>query len=181
MGGELRVAVVGDAVGGGGRLRAVGEQGEPLGPVEVVAELAAEVRRREAERHPRWVWAATDERAADQAFNINNGDLFRWKEMWPKIAAYFELEAAPPLPMSLAATMADKEPLWRQMVVEHGLADHSYAEVSSWAFADGVFSWDYDLIADGSKARRLGFHDFVETEAMFRDRFDELRKRRVIP
>ncbi|UUZ92685.1 hypothetical protein LJK87_46560 [Paenibacillus sp. P25] len=42
------------------------------------------------------VWAATDERCANQAFNINNGDLFRWSEMWPKIARYFELETAPP-------------------------------------------------------------------------------------
>jgi nucleoside-diphosphate-sugar epimerase len=127
------------------------------------------------------VWAATEPRAANGAFNINNGDLFRWSEMWPKIAAYFELETAPPLPMSLAEAMADKEPLWREMVAEHGLAETPYADVSSWAFADGVFSWDYDLIADGSKARRLGFHDFVETEAMFRERFDDLRRRRVIP
>ena len=29
------------------------------------------------------VWAATDPRAANQAYNINNGDMFRWEEMWP--------------------------------------------------------------------------------------------------
>ena len=33
------------------------------------------------------VWAATNPECANQAFNINNGDLFRWQEMWPKIAA----------------------------------------------------------------------------------------------
>ncbi len=126
------------------------------------------------------VWAATGERAANQAFNIANGDLFRWDEMWPKIAAYFDLEVAPPLPMSLAETMADKEDLWHRLASEHGL-QHSYAEVSSWAFADAVLSWDYDLIADSSKARRLGFHDFVETSSMFAQRFDELRHRKVIP
>ena len=58
------------------------------------------------------VWAATDERCANQAFNINNGDLFRWNDMWPKIARFFELEVAPPLPMSLDVVMADKQPLW---------------------------------------------------------------------
>jgi nucleoside-diphosphate-sugar epimerase len=42
------------------------------------------------------VWAATEQRCANQAFNINNGDLFRWNEMWPKIARFFELEVAPP-------------------------------------------------------------------------------------
>jgi nucleoside-diphosphate-sugar epimerase len=127
------------------------------------------------------VWAATEPRAANQAFNINNGDMFRWSEMWPKIAAYFDLDTAPPLPMSLTEAMADKQPLWEQMVRRHGLASNPYSAVSSWAFGDAVFSWDYDLIADGSKARRYGFHRYVESEAMFMRQFDELRARRIIP
>jgi nucleoside-diphosphate-sugar epimerase len=127
------------------------------------------------------VWAATDERAANQAFNINNGDLYRWSEMWPKIARHFDLEVAPALPMSLEVVMADKEPVWEAMVGKHGLAPHAYSQVSSWRFGDAVFSWDYDVIADGSKARRLGFHDYVQNEKMFTAVFDDLRRRRVIP
>ncbi|MBB6693305.1 SDR family oxidoreductase [Cohnella xylanilytica] len=127
------------------------------------------------------VWAATDERCANQAFNIANGDLFRWNEMWPKIARYFELETAPPLPMPLEVVMADKEELWNRMTEKYGLAGHFYKEVSSWAFGDFVFSWDYDFFADGSKARRFGFHEYVDTEAMFMGIFDEFRRRKVIP
>ncbi|TDD43974.1 SDR family oxidoreductase [Saccharopolyspora elongata] len=127
------------------------------------------------------VWAAISERAENQAFNINNGDLFRWRELWPKIAAHFGLEVADPLPMSLSDVMADKAGLWQQMVAEHGLEPHAYQEVSSWGFGDFVFSWDYDMFADGSKARRFGFHEFVDTEAMFLEIFDDLRARRVIP
>ncbi|MFC4099687.1 SDR family oxidoreductase [Paenibacillus xanthanilyticus] len=127
------------------------------------------------------VWAATDERCANQAFNIANGDLFRWDEMWPKIARFFELETAPPLPMSLATVMADKEPLWDHMVEKHGLAANRYKDVSSWAFGDFAFSWDYDFFADGSKARRFGFHEFIDTEAMFLDIFTEMRRLRLIP
>ncbi|GAA4014779.1 SDR family oxidoreductase [Allokutzneria multivorans] len=127
------------------------------------------------------VWAATDPRCANQAYNINNGDLFRWSELWPKIAAFFDMEVAPPLPMSLSVVMADKEPLWEAMIAEHGLAPHSYSSVSSWAFGDFVFSWDYDMFADGSKARRAGFHEFVDTERMFCDIFTDLRARKVIP
>lgn len=127
------------------------------------------------------VWAATDLRCANQAFNISNGDLFRWNDLWPKLARWFELETAPPLPMSLATVMADKEPLWNAMVEKYGLAPNAYRDVSSWGFGDFVFSWDYDMFADGSKARRFGFHEFVDTEAMFYEIFEELRQRRVIP
>lgn len=127
------------------------------------------------------VWAATHERCANQAFNINNGDLFRWNEMWPKIARFFELEVAPPLPMSLDVVMADKEPLWNAMVEKHGLERNAYKDVSSWRFGDFVFSWNYDMFADGSKARRFGFHEYVDTEAMFLNIFADFRRRRVIP
>lgn len=126
------------------------------------------------------IWAATNASSANQAFNITNGDLFRWSEMWPKIAEFFDLAVASPLPMALATIMDDKETLWNTIVVDHGLA-HSYQEVSSWGFADSVFSWNYDFFADGSKARRHGFHEHVDTEAMFMDVFADLRARKVIP
>jgi nucleoside-diphosphate-sugar epimerase len=127
------------------------------------------------------VWAATDPAAANQAYNINNGDLFRWDEMWPRLAEYFDLPVAPGLPISLATVMADKEPVWNEIVAEHGLRPTSYRDVSSWAFGDAVFSWDYDLIADGSKARRHGFHHYVDTAGMFTSIFDDMRARGIIP
>lgn len=67
------------------------------------------------------------------------------------------------------------------MIKRHGLRPVPYSAVSSWAFADGVFGWDYDFFADGSKARRAGFHDYVETEGMFMNLFAELQRRRLIP
>ncbi|WP_370182531.1 SDR family oxidoreductase [Rhodococcus wratislaviensis] len=127
------------------------------------------------------VWAATTPECANQAFNINNGDLFRWDEMLPKIADFFELDVAPPLPMSMDVVMADKAPVWDRLVARHGLEPTPYSDVSSWAFGDFVFGWDYDVIADGSKARRLGFHRHVETERMFLDIFRDLRARKIIP
>jgi nucleoside-diphosphate-sugar epimerase len=127
------------------------------------------------------VWAATDPAAANQAYNINNGDLFRWEDMWPRLAAYFDLPVAPGLPMSLATVMAAKEPAWNEITARHGLQPTPYRDVSSWAFGDAVFSWDYDLIADGSKARRHGFHHYVDTAEMFTRIFDDMRARKIIP
>lgn len=127
------------------------------------------------------VWAATNEQSANQAFNIANGDLFRWSEMWPKLARFFDLEVAPPLPMSLDIIMSDKETLWNAMGEKYGLEKHAYKDVSSWNFSDFVFGWDYDVFADGSKARRAGFHEYVDTEAMFISIFEDLRRRKIIP
>tara|TARA_R110002050_G_scaffold9680_14_gene34223 strand:+ start:1230 stop:2285 length:1056 start_codon:yes stop_codon:yes gene_type:complete len=126
------------------------------------------------------VWAATSENCRNQAFNINNGDLFRWEELWPKIAKHFNLEVAPPLDMTLDIVMGDKEELWSEMTKKYNLS-YNYEEISSWKFGDAVFSWDYDFIADGSKARRFGFHEYVETETMFFEIFDNFRTQKIIP
>lgn len=127
------------------------------------------------------VWAATDPAGANQAFNITNGDLFRWNRLWPTLAEIFEVPVAAPLPMSLVEVMADKEPVWEAVKARHGLADVPFSAVSSWGFGDGVFSWDHDFLSDGSKARRAGFHDHVETEQMFRGLVRRLREEKVIP
>jgi hypothetical protein len=46
---------------------------------------------------------------------------------------------------------------------------------------DFVFSWDYDLFADGSKARRFGFHEYVDPEQMFLKIFQDFKDERIIP
>jgi hypothetical protein len=91
------------------------------------------------------------------------------------------MECAPPLQLSLQTVMADKEQLWISMQEKFGLAKHGYQEVSSWAFGDAVFGWDYDFFGSGTKARKLGFHEFVDTEQMFFELFDELKANKVIP
>lgn len=127
------------------------------------------------------VFIATNPQCGNQAFNINNGDLFRWSELWPRIAQYFGLDVAPPLPMSLNVIMADKAKLWEQMVEKHGLAPTPYSDVSAWGFGDFVFGWDYDFFADGTKLRRAGFHEYIDTEEMFLRVFDDLKARKIIP
>jgi len=40
-------------------------------------------------------WAAAEPRAANQAFNIVNGDTFHWRDMWEVVEAGLGVEAAP--------------------------------------------------------------------------------------
>src|SRR5664279_295962 len=39
-------------------------------------------------------WASTTSAARDQTFNIVNGDIFRWRWMWQRIATWFALQPA---------------------------------------------------------------------------------------
>ncbi|WP_316797725.1 hypothetical protein [Pedobacter frigidisoli] len=126
------------------------------------------------------VWAATEIQCANQAFNISNADLFRWNELWPKIAAYFGLQVAPPFHKSLQTVMADKELLWTEMSKKYSLKS-TYGTLSSWPFGDAVFSWDYDFFADGTKARRFGFQEFIDTEKIFYSLFDGMKANKIIP
>ena len=127
------------------------------------------------------IWAATEPRCGNEVFNVTNGDYFRWENLWPRIAACFGLEPAPPLPIPLAEMMADKGPVWDRLVEAHGLRPHPYEQVVSWGFGEFVFRIGYDVISDTTKSRLFGFHEVADTEAMFARMFQELRALRYIP
>ena len=127
-------------------------------------------------------WAATEPRAAGEAFNITNGDLIRWENLWPAFAHAFGMDWAPPQTLRLTEVMADKGPLWDRLVRDHGLKPIPFDKiVGSWAFADGTFRLGYDVISDTGKARRHGFQEAEDSEAMFLRLFDRFRQERIIP
>src|ERR1700676_3021731 len=126
-------------------------------------------------------WMATDPQCANQAFNVTNGDLIRWQNVWPKFANFFGMELAPPRHINLARSMADKGPIWNGIVEKNGLQKYRFEEIAAWGYPDGVFASDYDIISDTSKARRFGFHDLVDTEEMFLRMFTDFRRDQIIP
>lgn len=127
------------------------------------------------------LWMASDPRAADQAYNITNGDIFRWQDMWPVIADYFDLQMAPPQQLDLVEMMADKGPLWQKLTADHGLRDIPYERLVDWSYGNFVFTPDFDVISSTTKARLAGFNEAADSAAMFIRYFDELRKRKLIP
>ncbi len=127
------------------------------------------------------LWMSTDKGAANQAFNITNGDTFRWENMWPHIADYFDMDLAPAQKIDLPLMMADKAGLWGELVQEHELQDIPWDQLVGWNYGAFVFTPEFDIISSTTKARRFGFHDVVDSREMFLRQFDELREARVIP
>ena len=127
------------------------------------------------------LWASTTPGAANQAFNMVNGDFFRWEHLWPKFANYFGMELGPVQHIDLAVMMADKEALWNSIVRKHKLQKTAFAETAHWAYANYAFAPTYDIMLDNTKARKYGFQEFVDSEEMFIRIFDNLRRQRFIP
>ena len=55
---------------------------------------------------------ATAPTGRNQAFNVANGDVVRWRDLWPKLAAYFDFPAGGVRPFKMAEWVRDKQPVW---------------------------------------------------------------------
>lgn len=126
-------------------------------------------------------WAATDERAQNRIYNVGNGDYFRWEHLWPRIAAFFDMEVGPPFPVRLSERMPQQAAVWDRIVQREGLTPYAYDDLVSWGYGDGRFNREWETLNDTSRIRRDGFVEFVDSEAMFMRIFEDLRSRRVIP
>ena len=126
-----------------------------------------------------WIGTAPD--AADQAFNVTNGDFIRWANVWPLIAETMGLPRGRVRTLTLADWMADKEPLWDAMVARHDLRPHKLAELADFRHADFVFHPHWDIMSSTTKLRQAGFHDVVDTEAMLIRLIQAYRADRLIP
>jgi nucleoside-diphosphate-sugar epimerase len=127
------------------------------------------------------LWMATEKSAANEAFNITNGDIFRWRDLWPDVARYFGMELAPPQKIDLPVMMADKAGLWADLTRRHGLRETPYAQLVNWNFGSHVFTPPHDIILSTTKIRQRGFAEIQDTTEMFIRQFDELRDQKIIP
>lgn len=127
------------------------------------------------------VWAGTTPACANQSFNIVNGDLFRWRHLWERLADYFELPLADVQTVSLSRLMSDKGEVWKAIVERNGLRPLQLGEVANWSYADMTFSQAWDHISSPTKSRTFGFPAFADTEAMFITHLERYRCERVLP
>ncbi|WP_421556592.1 SDR family oxidoreductase [Pseudomonas kitaguniensis] len=129
------------------------------------------------------LWAATTPAAANQAFNITNGDVFRWQWMWGQIAGYFGLTPAdfPASVTPLEQQMADDQNTWRQIAEQHGLAEIDISRLASPWHTDADLGRPIEVVTDMSKSRKMGFTAYQASDQAFFDVFDQLRAQRLIP
>jgi nucleoside-diphosphate-sugar epimerase len=125
------------------------------------------------------VWAALEPTEDNQVYNVTNGDLIRWSNVWSRIADYFGLSTADPLEVDLPLFMRDKAALWGQLAARHDLRV-SFDDLLDWRHAL-VMRQSVEVHSSTVKIRQAGFSECLDSEDRLFELFDEMQARRYIP
>jgi nucleoside-diphosphate-sugar epimerase len=115
-------------------------------------------------------FAGTSSAARGETFNVVNGDVLCWHDVWASIARHFEMPFGEPRPLRLAEEMPKHEAVWSRIVEKSGLLPGTLGQLvnSSWQYADRVFAYGIatpnDTVMSPIKLRQHGFHACQDTE-----------------
>jgi nucleoside-diphosphate-sugar epimerase len=133
------------------------------------------------------VWAAQSPQAANEAFNITNGDVFEWRNVWPAMARILGVETGPDTPTSVAAYLKENADLWDRIATKYGLRSRSLRELvgqgdqhADFAFAYGAPEGPRAFVST-VKLRQAGFTKTADTEDAFRKALQSLLDRKLLP
>ncbi len=134
-------------------------------------------------------WAGTTPACGNEIYNICNGDVFTFENLWPTVAECFGMELGPPKPVSLAESLPRREAEWAAVVDKHGLkaprSIHDFvgesAELADFSMAYGADETPPPVVMSTIKARQHGFHDCIDTEDMLRKWFARYQEAGLLP
>lgn len=130
------------------------------------------------------VWASTHPEGENEAFNIANGDVFRWRWLWPQIAEHFGVEWEGPTgtPRTLVESMTDVAPeVWKRIAEREGLAESDVSKLASWWHSDSDLGREIECVTDMTKSREAGFLNFRSTRTSFFDTVARYREAKLLP
>jgi nucleoside-diphosphate-sugar epimerase len=132
------------------------------------------------------VWAAQSAQAANAAFNITNGDVFEWRNVWPALAETLGVETGPDMPLSLAVYLEENADVWDRIVAKYGLRLRNLRKLvgqgdqhADFAFAYGAPEGPRAFVST-IKLRQAGFTKTVDTEDAFRNALQLLIDRKLL-
>jgi nucleoside-diphosphate-sugar epimerase len=132
-------------------------------------------------------FVATHEVAANETYNVVNGDLLVWQDIWGSIAQRFGMVAGAHQPLSLTQAMPAHEDVWQRVVSRHGLQNLSLQAMvgSSWQFTDRALGFGLARAADSVlsplKLHQHGFHGCMDTEESFHYWLERMQHSRLLP
>lgn len=132
-------------------------------------------------------FAATRATASNETYNIVNGDMLVWQDLWPAIAHHFGMEVGEPRPLRLAQEMPQHAAVWSAIVKRHGLQEVALDHLlsSSWQFTDRTFGHGLDQpidrIVSPIKLWQAGFTGCQDTEDAVIHWLSHMQQARLLP
>jgi nucleoside-diphosphate-sugar epimerase len=134
------------------------------------------------------VWAAESPSAGGEHFNLTNGEVFTWQELWHHLGATMGVPATGPRPRVLGTFLPDHAGTWDRIVRRYGLRPLSLADVlgQSHLYADYSFgslptSSTLPALVSTIKVKQAGFGAVRDTEETFKHALRTLVQQRVLP
>jgi nucleoside-diphosphate-sugar epimerase len=134
------------------------------------------------------VWAATGEAAHGEHFNLTNGEVFSWLELWPVLAEELGVPAAAPVARRLADFLPAHAEAWAEVAAAHHLRQPDLAAVlgqshfyADYTFGSGLTEAPPPALVSTVKVKQAGFTEVRDTELTFRHAIRELQRRRILP
>ena len=133
-------------------------------------------------------WAANAPEAIGETFNLTNGEVFMWRDMWPQLATTLGVESGPDEHINVAQYLNARSNVWDEIVRQHGLQkislpellgeSHFYADL---AFAFGATTPPSPTYVSTVKIKQAGFTETYDSEVSFCYWLRDLQKRGVLP
>jgi nucleoside-diphosphate-sugar epimerase len=128
-------------------------------------------------------WAGEAPTASNQTFNITNGDVYGWKNVWPAIADALGIEVGERRSQKLAEVVPPEAALWDELRARYSLVSPPLMEFvgGSLQFVDFCMRECPPVLVSSIKLRQAGFHEVIDTEDMFRKWFRVYQDKRYLP
>ncbi len=133
-------------------------------------------------------WSGETNAAEDEIFNVTNGDVFVWPNVWPAIADALGFRPGAHVPRQLNREIPPRESEWAAIRAQHNLRSGTLKEFVGLSFEYADYTMGYGRAQPGPpaivstiKLMQAGFSEVMDTEQMFHKAFAEMQAERLLP
>ena len=133
-------------------------------------------------------WSGEAEAARNQAFNVTNGDVFTWENVWPAIADALDMKPGNAVPHALAQEYPKWIAPWDDLRRSHDLISPGLEAFVGLSFQYADYTMRHGQTQSGPpsivstvKINQAGFTEMMDTEVMFKKWFRQARSLRLLP
>lgn len=133
-------------------------------------------------------WSGDSPMARNEIFNVTNGDVFVWPNVWPAIADALGFAPGEHVPLALDKEIRPREAEWAKIRRRHGLKSGNLQEFVGLSFEYADYTMGFGRTQPGPpalvstvKLMQAGFTEVIDNEAMFRKAFREMQEKKLLP